>query len=293
MADEDIQREFDQAVKRIIERIESHEAESIKRALELLERTRTQVIADIASGGSEFNLSVLRQVGRALERRIEDFRRDLDRQLRTDLNRAFDLGTDLVDEPVSVIARPLIGVSREVAQVAAEFSATLITELSDSMRSQINGVLRRAALGGLSVADAIAQVGKSLTDPSVFSSIAARAETIVRTEVLRIQAIAAQARMMQSKEAARRAGWAMKKEWLSAKDVRVRPGHLAANGQVKDVEEPFLVFVRVGKALVPELLNYPRDPAGSAANTINCRCVSRPVIDSRIYKLDRSTRFER
>jgi len=55
-------------------------------------------------------------------------------------------------------------------------------------------------------------------------------------------------------------------------------------GQEREVEEPFDVG--------GEKLLYPRDPAGSASMTINCRCVSAPTT-KRIYTLDRNKKFER
>ena len=55
-----------------------------------------------------------------------------------------------------------------------------------------------------------------------------------------------------------------KKEWLTAIDDRERPSHNAANGQRVDSTEPFIVG--------GEQLQFPKDPAASAKNRINCRC---------------------
>jgi hypothetical protein len=63
------------------------------------------------------------------------------------------------------------------------------------------------------------------------------------------------------------------KEWIATIDERTRGinikdkfNHVRANGErVKDDEK----FVKTG-----EPLDYPGDPEGSAANIINCRCVS-------------------
>ncbi len=53
-------------------------------------------------------------------------------------------------------------------------------------------------------------------------------------------------------------------EWVSMADGRVRASHRDADGQIKREEEPFLVG--------GEILEFPRDPAGSPAETANCRC---------------------
>jgi SPP1 gp7 family putative phage head morphogenesis protein len=54
-------------------------------------------------------------------------------------------------------------------------------------------------------------------------------------------------------------------EWISTNDGRVRPDHKRADGQKVKLGEPF----NVGGAK----MRRPSDPAGGAANVINCRCV--------------------
>ena len=281
------EQNFDRKVRQIIDNIYRHERASIRQALRLLDAVRRDVIARIAeTTTSEFNRSILRQIEASITRRIEEFRQALNIQLRGNLERAAELGVEAVDSPVSTLIRPsrVIGVSPQVVQVAADYSASLITSLSNSLRDQIDSTLKRAALGSLSPQDAIKAVGRSLKSRGVFKSIAARAETIVRTEVLRIQEIAAHARMLENRETMRRAGWALKKEWIASLDARVRPSHAAANGQVREVDEAFSVG--------GESLMYPRDPSGSAQETINCRCASASKVE-RLYLLDRKKKFER
>jgi hypothetical protein len=287
MNDDEIQREFDRKVKQIIDNILRQERESIEAARSLLDQARKDVIAKLAeTGRTEFDLYWLRSVRSAIESRITQLNRDMEIRLKGDIAKAFDLGIQLIDESAKVVlgANPIIGVSRQVAEVAASFSASLIKDLTTAAQASIDGVLQRAAVGGLTVQDAIKQIGASLDDSKTFSSIAARAETIFRTEVLRIQSIAAQARMQANREAMRRAGWALGKRWLATPDKRVRLSHLAAMGQEREVDEPF----KIGG----EELMYPRDPGGSAGETINCRCVSQPTT-KRIFKIDRTKKLER
>jgi uncharacterized protein with gpF-like domain len=60
------------------------------------------------------------------------------------------------------------------------------------------------------------------------------------------------------------------KEWLSARDKNVRTDHSVADGQKVPVNASFIVG--------GEQLDRPGDPAGSAGNVINCRCVVLPVL---------------
>lgn len=59
-------------------------------------------------------------------------------------------------------------------------------------------------------------------------------------------------------------GIPFKKRWLTFIDQRTRGHHITADGQVKESSQPF----EVGG----QLLMHPGDPAGNAANVINCRC---------------------
>ncbi|HEX5031827.1 MAG TPA: phage minor head protein [Candidatus Eisenbacteria bacterium] len=54
------------------------------------------------------------------------------------------------------------------------------------------------------------------------------------------------------------------KQWVSARDDKVRPSHVEANGQVVKLDSPF----QVGEAR----LSYPGDPEGPDGEVINCRC---------------------
>ena len=57
-----------------------------------------------------------------------------------------------------------------------------------------------------------------------------------------------------------------KRYWLTASDERVRPSHVAMNGQVRGVNEPFISGN--GYAMM-----RPHDPNAPASETANCRCL--------------------
>jgi len=60
----------------------------------------------------------------------------------------------------------------------------------------------------------------------------------------------------------------LQKEWMTSIDGRERPAHRAADAQIVDFKERFLVG--------GEQLFNPGDPAGSAKNVVNCRCSTAP-----------------
>lgn len=63
----------------------------------------------------------------------------------------------------------------------------------------------------------------------------------------------------------------VKKQWVAVMDSKTRDAHAAANGQIVDIDKPFLVG--------GENLMYPGDASGSLANIINCRCTTKFIFD--------------
>ena len=86
---------------------------------------------------------------------------------------------------------------------------------------------------------------------------AGRAASIARHNVMAATAIA-------QHFAAVHSGVLLSHEWVAMQDGKVREDHANADGQIKRLEEPFFVG--------GEILEEPRDPAGSPGNTANCRC---------------------
>jgi HK97 family phage portal protein len=90
-----------------------------------------------------------------------------------------------------------------------------------------------------------------------------RLATIARSETIRASNSGSQALFTD---------WGVKRhEWLATSDNRTRDSHRAADGQVRDITEPFDVG---GSKLM-----YPGDPSGPADETIQCRCTVLPVMD--------------
>lgn len=96
------------------------------------------------------------------------------------------------------------------------------------------------------------------------------AARIVRTEIHTAANLA-------SDEAARATGLDMVKEWGVTDDARARPTHVDADGQRREMDEPFSVG---GYALM-----YPGDASGPAHEVINCRCVTlyHPRINGQVF----------
>ena len=85
-----------------------------------------------------------------------------------------------------------------------------------------------------------------------------RALTLIRTELGRAYSLAGQQRMEQAAEVLP----GLKKQWRRSGKLRARLTHDAIDGQLRDADKPFSA---AGASLL-----FPRDPAGPAAETVNC-----------------------
>lgn len=100
-----------------------------------------------------------------------------------------------------------------------------------------------------------------------------RAETIARTESLRATSVGNRASMQQLLGAGAVEQDKVRRQWVYTHDTRTRSAHRA----VPSLNPGGITLDGSYKtALGP--LQFPRDPAGSAENTINCRCTERYFI---------------
>ena len=129
----------------------------------------------------------------------------------------------------------------------------------------VRNLLKRAASEGWGERKTKIELGRLLGTSrrkgEATTAYAARLRTLARTA-----ATANAAHRMATSDLARKRG---RLRWVTVHDNRVRPTHVAADGQVQDLGTPFLVG---GAHLL-----YPGDPAGPLKETANCRCILIPT----------------
>jgi hypothetical protein len=212
------------------------------------------------------------QESQALRRLVEDLggrvRQDLTALAQEGQRAAMPLAQALVDAPLLAAGLRLAvpEVTVPLLETLLAFSADKITGLSQDLVARVTTEIQLGVLGTQTPFETMQRVQELLgvTDPP--GGIAARAEAIVRTETGRVHATAVQRRL----EQARRSLPDLMKEWLHGGSRVPRSGHIAAHGQRVPVDQPFLVAAVAGGTR--EALMYPRDPRGSARNTVHCRC---------------------
>ncbi len=146
------------------------------------------------------------------------------------------------------------------AQEALDFIAARENLLSD-VPDEVFQTIQAELSAGLNAGESIAQLSARIS--AAFDEIeAGRAEVIADTET-------AAAYSYSSDQAARAAGVEYKK-WLHGATSKVpRPDHVAIDGLVVPMDEPY----PVGS---PPLM-YPHDENGAPEDIINCSCISIPT----------------
>lgn len=130
-----------------------------------------------------------------------------------------------------------------------------IKEVTDTTLREIREVLTRGEKEGWGITEYVEAIDRLYLE----KIIPYRSEVIARTEVICASNLGSQA-------GARSLDYPMEKTWISTRDDRTRDDHDEADGQVRDIDEPY----EVGG----ELLMFPGDTSlgASAKNVIKCRC---------------------
>jgi len=151
------------------------------------------------------------------------------------------------------------------------YAAELITGISDDVRKRIVQEINLAVLGQKPNTEVLAAIGRNLTDPSVFGTVASRSAAIFRTEVNRIGNFAAVERMEQTRKQVDD----LRKEWNHSGAGEPRLGHLDLDGTVIDVDELFTLKGADGQTYE---VKQPHDPTLPASETVSCRCQAIPTV---------------
>ena len=149
-------------------------------------------------------------------------------------------------------------IDQEQVVAALQHDTALSTDLYTHLGKNITVLKKQIAeeiTRGISTGMMYNEITRNLTDYARISKN--RAATIVRTEGHRIQ-VAAQKNVMYK---ASDAGADIVKIWNATLDGKTRPSHAKIDGEIRELDEKF-----------SNGMDAPSDPAGGAAEVINCRC---------------------
>lgn len=265
--------ERDRAFRRAVNQV-------VKDRTQLFRATRAELVtllkaADgavrliLAVAPSDYQSWSLPPLVRDIRRTLGDFGEQAGARIGSAAGRAWELGDELVDAPlqaagVRISAAPRIDVRQLTAMRA--FMVDRIRDIGAQAANKISAELGLVVIGARSPSEAIGAVTRILGESS-----RERATTIVRTELGGAFSTATQARMLE--DATILPG--LQKQWRRSGKLHPRLHHDLADGQVQDVDKPF-VLKPFGRPAVE--LMYPRDPRAPASERINCGCVAIPFM---------------
>lgn len=234
--------------------------------IRLLRAAAEDVARVLAGAPSEFQSWRLAQLQGEIARTLAAFEATAATKAADGLTQSWQAGAALVDAPLAAAGVSLSLVHLDEAALGAMrvFMTDKIKGVSADIVNKINGELANVMLGMQTPFEAARKVREMIDGGGV-----RRAQTIVRTELGRAWSTATHARMGQA--AAQLPG--LKKQWRRSGKRLARHAHEAIDGQIRDVDEPFLLGDGVK-------IMYPRDPKAPATETINCGCMSLPIMKS-------------
>lgn len=259
-------------IARAIERRGQIEDAAAKQQRLLLQTLRREILADLAeaTGYQQWHLSQLLTV---VNQQVAAGKAAAEAAISTHLRDAWRAGIQMADAVIDTNA--LTGLSDSLLNAVIDVTQDQTRAVWSELGGKLKTAVRRASLGVDDPFKAMQTLASVITDPKTFASPEARAETIIRTEVNRTFAVSQHKELANARENLARVGLEVRKYWLSAEDDRVRESHAEAARRYSKADAiPSDQAFKVGG----EELMFPLDPAGSAANTIHCRCVAPAVV---------------
>jgi len=261
----------EKAIKREIDKLlkaadKANDA-AARRVIKQLAEARKEVAAAVAS--TEWKLYHLPQLKAATSRALTEFGRQFGVEVKNIQQEGWEYGMDIVDKPLRTVGiiQAIPEIDIQALTALQEFGLDKVEGLAMDAVKKINNEISLGLMGEKSPYEVMKAVGRNLKDKSVFTSLTKRAETIVKNEAGRALEKASQLR----KEAAAKVVPGLQKQWYYGHSPKMpRLDHLVAAERYGPGGDPGPIPVDEAFMVAGEALMFPRDPAGSAANTINC-----------------------
>lgn len=265
MDDRERERRFRRKRREEMKRKVLIQADTIGEILHLLKTSQASIQATLAGAPSDFETWRISILQAEIRRAMEVFERGTTDALMTGLDRSWGAGSDLVLAPLAAggidLSARLPALDPRLLLALKAFQTDRVKDISTTVVNKINQELSQAVIGVQSPYDAVRKVAEHMEAP------ASRAGMIVRTELGTAYSEATQQRM----EQARKLGVdGLQKQWRRSGKLHPRITHDLADGQIVDVDKPFLV----GGIEIPK----PRDPSIPLGERLNCGCTSLPYM---------------
>lgn len=263
MTPEERKRRFEAARTRQLAARTRIQRDTHAEIIRLLELSHARIAAQLAALPTEFQQFLLPKTQRAIRATLSEFSQAAADQLSAAADESWQAGIALVDAPLAAagleIASVLPDIDARQLRAMRSFMTDRMQDVGVQLANRINTELGLVITGVQSTGDAIQAVEGLLE-----SGGRSRAITVVRNGLGAAFSVATQERISQAATIVP----GVKKQWRRSGKLHSREAHDAADGQVVEANEPFIVNG------IP--LMHPKDPAGPLAEIINCGCESIP-----------------
>ena len=256
------ERAYNKRLKELIKNVGRLKKSEVRRVMALLNDAKKNVAAMIAT--TEWQAHYLPELKKGVEEAMLAFQNRYKESLVSAQSNMHLAGLDIVDAPIAYAGIGFSGpeISLTALEIMQGYSADLVTGLARDAIKKINQELTLGILGQKGPMEVMAAIGKKLSGPGVFGSIATRAETITRTETARVLSNSSQARMEQVAEIGTDPKIKWVKKWIHSGKANPRARHIDVDGET----------VPVGQNFSNGIL-YPHAPGLDASETVNCGCI--------------------
>lgn len=240
--------------------------------IRLLEEALAEIKVLLADMPTEYEMYRLPMLQKQIEQTLVIFQNNSAEALAQGATQAWAGGQALVNAPLEAagisITASLPAMDTRMLMAMRTFMTDRIVDVGAQAISKINSQLGQVLIGAQSPGEAVGNITDILGAES-----RERAITIMRTELGRVFAVAAQQRMEQAAEKIPGMG----KKWLKSGKIHSRENHDAIDGQIQPVGKPFALVAKDGR---PLLMMHPHDPTAPVGEVINCGCMSVPHMTS-------------
>jgi hypothetical protein len=250
-------------LKAVLEERDRYLATSGDTIAKLLKTAEGRLLALLADQPSDAAAWMLPQLQAQVRQAMAEFSQQASAEVANLAGQAWEAGQATVDAPLAAGRIAIIGTApildtRQLLAMRA-FMTDRIHDVGTQAIGNINTQLGLTVLGAQSPSETISVVKDVLGETS-----RQRALTITRTELSGVYSLAAYERLLQQAQAIP----GLKKQWRSSGKAHPRATHLAADGQLRDVDKPF----NIGTVE----MRYPHDRKAPVAEIINCGCTMLP-----------------
>jgi len=245
--------------------------DTLKEIDKQLKAAQAQVKTILAAAPTEYEAFYLAQLQKAITQAMTDLGNQAGATLSNSAGQAWQLGLDLIEKPIEAgglrISAVLPAVDTRQLVAMRHFMTDRMKDVGLQLANKINTELGLVAIGAETTGEATTVIASYLQTGG-----RSRAIGIIRTELGTAFSSATQQRQLQAKAFVP----GLKKQWRRSGKTLSRVHHDLADGQKREVDEPFELHTKKG---IVKMM-YPRDPAVPIGERMHCGCESIPYMES-------------